>query len=88
MGLGQPEIEGIRAALLYRAVAPDNTTKLSMVISLMPAQQVVSVQAFMDDITTLRLNMMQRGQTALLAMSDEEWNAMLEGTGDGQDYAS
>lgn len=73
MGLSQPELDGIRSALLARSAKLDNASKLQLAIDLMPAEQAVSVHTFMDEMTALRLSIMQRGQTALLALSDEEW---------------
>lgn len=69
----------MRAALLMRTAQPDNATKLKIAISLMPQRQMVSVSAFMDEMTALRMNTMQRGQTALLAMTDEEWEGLFNG---------
>jgi hypothetical protein len=79
MGLSPYEVDGLRMALLYRAAAPDNATKLRMAIDLMPDAQTVNARVFMDELTAQRLDGMQRGQTALLAMTDEEWEALFDG---------
>jgi hypothetical protein len=79
MGLSQPECDGLRDVLLYRAVTPDNATKLQIAIDLMPAPRAEGVQVFMDSITAARIDGMTRGQTALLAMSDDEWEGLFDG---------
>lgn len=81
MGLSQYEIDGLHMALLYRAAAPDNATKLRMAVDLMPSQRAESVRVFVDDVTALRVDQLQRGQTALLAMSDDEWEGLFDGKG-------
>lgn len=79
MGLSPSELEGVEAALWSSAANLDNAGKLQMAIDLMPTERKTSVVMFMDELTALRTAQFERGQTALLAMTDDEWEAWING---------
>lgn len=77
LGLSESEVDGFREMMLYRAAKPDLTSKLALSINALPGQQADTVSVFMDDMTALRTSVMERGASALLALSDDEWKEIM-----------
>lgn len=76
-GLSDAEIEGVRLYLLGRAAQLDGGQKLAVAIDLLPAGQAATVGEFLTALGDLGKGVLARGASALNAISDDEWEAML-----------
>lgn len=76
--LEHAELEGILAALVMRAAQPDNATKLDMALDLQPKTRRAANAEFLASLGQLDDDLLARGRAVLDALSDEEWDALLE----------
>lgn len=76
--LEHAELEGILAALVMRAAQPDNATKLHMALDLQPKTRRAANSEFLVALGQMDDALLARGRAVLDAMSDEEWDALLE----------
>jgi len=81
-GFSDAEVEGVRLALLTRAAMLDGAQKLALAIDMMPDGQAVTVGEFLSAMGNLGRGVMARGAAGLNAISDEEWEQMLDEGGE------
>ncbi len=81
-GLSDAEVEGVRLFLLGRAAQLDGAHKLAVAIDLMPAAQAETVGEFLTALGEMGKGIMARGASALNAISDDEWESMINEGGE------
>jgi hypothetical protein len=75
LGLDAHTVEGVRTYLLHRAAQLDGAGRFDLAFAQLPKDEANSVSVFLDEMTALRQTVMDRGRTALAALSEDEWNA-------------
>jgi hypothetical protein len=80
LGLDAPAMEGVRYYLLNRAAQLDGAGRFDLAFAQLPKDEAASVSVFLDEMTALRQTVMERGRTAVAALSEDEWNAYHTGS--------
>lgn len=78
MGFTVEQLNGIRAQLLMRSAQPDGATKLELALDQMPRSRRQANRDFLAAIAEQGEALLARGRGVLEAMSDAEWDALLE----------
>lgn len=79
-GLDADEIRALEWALVDRAAELDGATRLDMALMLADEREQQAAETFMQDVANQRKEAMQRGVEALNAMTDDEWERLINGS--------
>jgi len=79
MGLSPAAVQGVRAMLLMRAAKPSGADKLKMALRMLPQAQREGTELFLSDIESIGADVLSRSRTELEALSDDEWERMING---------
>lgn len=82
MGLDSQAARGLEMMLLARTAQPGNGEKLRLAIEQLPDAQSESVQELVDGLNRQGRSVLARGRAALEALSDDEWDALVNETDD------
>jgi len=77
-GMSAAELEGLRDVLMNRARKPNAAEKLSMAINTMPKDQRDILAESLSELDAITDKVAARGRAALEAMSDDEWDALVD----------
>lgn len=78
-GLTATEAEALRLYLVDRAAQMDGATRLEMAKRLLPPDEQATIDRFLVEAQALRRQALERGIAELNAMSDEEWERLVDG---------
>lgn len=76
-GLTPVEAAALRETLIMRALQPELADKLGMAIERLPAAQTRSMASFVEQSRALHHDIMTRGAADLNAMTDEDWEELI-----------
>lgn len=77
-GMSEAEIEGLRDVLLNKSVDLDIGERLRMAINALPKAQRDNINEFVEASAARTERIVSRGRAALEALSDEEWDALVD----------
>lgn len=78
-GLDPDDLEAVEWVLLDQAAELDGATRLDMALALAPQPETDAADRFMVESQQLRREAFDRGITEMKAMTEEEWEMLING---------